>query len=189
MIDRLFGRLMRGIHAGDEKLIWNHPAVRSAPDTIVVTSSAFEDGAAMPLRYAAKRIGGENLSPPIQWVNLPSETAEVAIVMEDPDAPLPVTSMHLVASGISPRIVSLPPGSLNSGTQSSHVRLGKVLMGHGYTGPMPAPLHGPHRYIFQVFALSKTLRTDIVFTRKTLLKEIDGEVLAKGRVTGTVELT
>jgi hypothetical protein len=55
MIARLFGRLMRGIYAGEEKLIWNQPAVRSAPETIVLSSSAFQDGSAMPTRCAADR--------------------------------------------------------------------------------------------------------------------------------------
>jgi Raf kinase inhibitor-like YbhB/YbcL family protein len=188
MIDRLFGRMMRGVHAGDKKLIWNHPAVYSVPETIEVSSSAFENGSPMPQRYWGKRIGGEDLSPPLEWWNLPNGAAEIVIAMEDPDAPMPFASMHLIATGIVPRAVAFPAGSLNSGTQLSQVRLGKGMLGRGYSGPTPPPLHGPHRYIFQVLALSQALRTDIVFNRKSLLKEIDGKVLAKGRLTGTVEL-
>jgi len=187
MIARLFGRLMRGVQAGEEKLIWNQPAVRSAPETIVLSSSAFQNGAAIPTRFAARSIG-ENQSPPLEWSNLPSGTAEIVLIMEDPDAPLPVTSMHLVVTGISPHTSGLPAGSLNSGTQSSQVRLGKGLMGRrGYAGPMPPPSHGPHRYVFQMFALNRTLRTDIAFDRKSLLKEIEGKVLARGRLIGTFE--
>src|ERR1700692_1935005 len=101
MIAELFGRLLRGFRAGDDKLIWSQPAVRSAPETIVLSSSAFQNGAAMPIRFAAKGIG-EDQSPPLEWSNLPSATAEIVLVMEDPDAPLPVTSMHLLATGILP---------------------------------------------------------------------------------------
>jgi Raf kinase inhibitor-like YbhB/YbcL family protein len=188
MIARLFGRLMRGVHAGEEKLIWNHPAVGSAPVAIVLSSSSFQDGAAMPTRFAAKAIGGENQSPPLEWSSLPSGTAEVVLVMEDPDAPLPVTSMHLVATGISPLISGLPAGSLNRDAQSSQVRLGKGLMGRrGYAGPMPPPSHGPHRYVFQIFALDKALRMDIDCDRKLLLREIEGRVLARGRLIGIYE--
>lgn len=187
MIARLFGHLLRGVHAGEEKLIWNQPAVRSAPETIVLSSSAFQNGSAMPTRFAAGSIG-ENQSPPLEWSNLPNGTAEIVLVMEDPDAPLPVTSMHLVVTGISPRTNGLPAGSLNRGAQSGLVRLGKGLMGRqGYYGPMPPPSHGPHRYVFQMFALDRRLRTDIAFDRKTLLKEIDGRVLARGRLIGIFE--
>jgi phosphatidylethanolamine-binding protein (PEBP) family uncharacterized protein len=128
MIARLFGRLMRRVHAGEEKLIWNQLAVRSAPETIVLKSSAFHYGAAMPTRFAAKAIGGENQSPPLEWSNLPSETAEIALVMEDPDAPLLVASLHVLATGVPPGTNGLPAGSLNRGTESSPVRLGKGLM-------------------------------------------------------------
>ena len=187
MIARLFGRLMRGIHAGEEKLLWNQPAVRSAPETIVLSSSAFQDGSAIPTRYAAGSMG-ENQSPPLEWSNVPNGTAEIVLVMEDLDAPLPVTSLHLVVTGISPSTNGLPAGCLNRDTQSSRFRLGKGLMGRqGYYGPMPPPSHGPHRYVFQMFALDRTLRTDIAFDRKTLLKEIEGRVLARGRLIGTFE--
>jgi len=188
MIARLFGHLMRGVHAGEEKLIWNHPTVGSAPVAIVLSSSSFQDGATMPTPFAAKAIGGENQSPPLEWSNLPSGTAEVVLVMEDPDAPLPVTSMHLVATGISPHISGFPAGSLNRHTQSSQVRLGKGLMGRrGYASPMPPPSHGAHRYVFQIFALDRALKTDIAFDRKILLREIEGRVLARGRLIGTFE--
>jgi Raf kinase inhibitor-like YbhB/YbcL family protein len=188
MIARLFGRLMRGVHAGEGKLIWNHAAVRSAPKTIVLTSSAFHDGAPMPTRFAATAIGGENQSPPLQWSNLPSATAETALVMEDPAAPLPLTSLHVVATGLPPGMNMLPAGSLNRDAQSSQVRLGKGLMGRrGYYGPMPPPSHGSHRYVFQVFALDRALRTDLALDRKSLLREMDGKVLARGRLIGTFE--
>jgi Raf kinase inhibitor-like YbhB/YbcL family protein len=187
MIARLFGRLMRGVHAGEQKLIWNQPAVRSAPESIVLSSSEFQNTAAMPARFAARSIG-ENLSPPLEWSNLPKATMELVLVMEDPDAPLPVTSMHLIATGISPLISGLPAGALNYGAPCSQVQLGKGLMGRlGYHGPLPPPSHGPHRYVFQVFAVDRMLGTDVAFDRKTLLREVEGKVLARGRLIGTFE--
>src|SRR5258708_19490216 len=138
----------------------------------------------MPTSFAAGSIG-ENKSPTLEWSNRSKRTGEIVLVMEDPDAPLPVTSMHLVVTGISPRTNGLPAGSLNRDTQSSLFRLGKGLMGRqGYYGPRPPPSHGPHRYVFPIFALDPTLRTDIAFDPKTLLKEIDGRVLARGRLIG-----
>src|SRR5260370_38795693 len=88
----------------------------------------------------------------------------------------------------APGMSVLPAGSLKRDAQSSQVRLGKGLMGrHGYYGPMSPPSHGPHRYVFQVFALDRALRTDLALDRKSLLREMDGKVLARGRLIGTFE--
>ena len=142
----------------------------------------------MPAHFAARAISGENRSPAVEWSNLPKGTAEVVLVMEDPDAPWLVPPMHLVATGMAPHTFALPSGALNRDTQSSLLRLGKGVFGRrGYAGPAPPPAHGPHRYVFQIFALDRTLRTDIVFDRKTLLREINGRVLARGRFIGTFE--
>jgi hypothetical protein len=185
---RLLGRLLRGVHAGEQKLIWNQPAVRSAPETIVLSSPAFQEGAVMPAYSASRAIGGEDQSPDVEWSNLPSGTAEVVLVMEDADAPWTTPPMHLMATGISPYTCALASGALNRDTESSLLRLGKGAFGRrGYAGPAPPPAHGPHRYVFQIFALDRTLRTDIAFDRKTLLREIDGRVLARGRLIGTFE--
>jgi phosphatidylethanolamine-binding protein (PEBP) family uncharacterized protein len=62
-----------------------------------------------------------------------------------------------------------------------------VLGRRGYVGPAPPRAHGPHRYVFQIFALDRILRTDIAFDRKTLLREIEGRVLARGRLIGIFE--
>ena len=49
---------------------------------------------------------------------------ELALLIEDPDAPLPVTSIHLIATGILPNIGGLPAGGLNPSLQSSQIRFG-----------------------------------------------------------------
>jgi len=189
MISRLFGRMMRGIHAGEAKLMWNHPAIRAAPATIALSSSAFQDGAAMPTRYAAKAIGDDQ-SPPLAWSNIPDEAAELVLVMEDPDAPLPFPSPHLLATGISPHSEGMPEGALNRGSLPSQARFGKWLFVElAYRGPQPPPSHGPHRYVFQLFALNQALRTDVDFDRKALAREMEGKILARGRLTGVFERT
>jgi Raf kinase inhibitor-like YbhB/YbcL family protein len=187
MISHFFGRLMRNVRAGEAKLVWNHPAVRSVPATICPSSAAFRDGTAMPVRHAAKGIGDDE-SPPLAWSNIPDETAELVLIMEDPDAPLPFPSPHLLAVGISPHSVGMPAGALNYG--SSQVRFGKwVFVKLHYRGPMPPPAHGPHRYVFQLFALDQALGTNVNFDRRALLREMAGKVLARGRLTGIYERT
>jgi Raf kinase inhibitor-like YbhB/YbcL family protein len=183
----VLGRLLRGVRAGEEKLLWNSSVVRPAPDTLMLTSPAFQDQAVMPTEYAARRIGGQDRSPPLTWMNVPHDTAELVLVMEDPDAPLPVPSLHLLAVNISPRIGEFATGELN-GSRASLVRFGHWLLGPAaYRGPMPPRSHGAHRYVFQMFALRTRLSTEINFDRKALLREMNGKVSARGRLTGVFE--
>ena len=57
----------------------------------------------------------------------------------------------------------------------------------GYAGPRPIPGHGPHRYIFQIFALDRPSGLDYTATLPRALSAIDGKVIARGRLTGTYE--
>jgi Raf kinase inhibitor-like YbhB/YbcL family protein len=187
VIAAVLGRLLRGVRAGEEKLLWNDPVVRCAPETLLLSSPAFQDGGVMPDKYAARAIGGDGQSPPLSWANVPPDAIELVLVMEDPDAPLPTPSLHLLAVSISPRTGGSAPGELN-GSPPSQVRFGHWLLGRAaYRGPMPPPSHGPHRYVFQMFALEKALSAGVSFNRKALLREIDGKILARGRLTGTFE--
>jgi phosphatidylethanolamine-binding protein (PEBP) family uncharacterized protein len=154
----MLGRLLRNVRAGDRHLLWNDPSVRHAPDSIVLSSTAFAAGASIPAL-------GRHLSPPLEWSHIPPETAELLLVVEDPDSPLPRPSVHLVERGISPTLTGLAEGALAA-----------------YKGPRPPPGHGPHRYVFQLLAL----RTPIG-TRGNVRGALAGNVLARGRLDGIFE--
>jgi Raf kinase inhibitor-like YbhB/YbcL family protein len=187
VIAAVLGRLLRGIRAGEEKLLWNEAVVRSVPETLLLSSPAFEDGGVMPAKYAARAIGGQDQSPPLTWANVPSGSVELVLVMEDPDAPLPTPSLHLLAVSISPRAGGLGSGELN-GSRPAAVRFGHWLLGSAaYRGPRPPVSHGPHRYVFQMFALDEALSAGVSFNRKALLREMAGKILARGRLTGLFE--
>ena len=72
-----------------------------------VTSSAFEDGAILTAKQAAddpmRMCGGQNISPPLQWANVPAGTKSFAIVLLDPDGLLGQGVVHWVAYGIPAR--------------------------------------------------------------------------------------
>jgi phosphatidylethanolamine-binding protein (PEBP) family uncharacterized protein len=53
--------------------------------------------------------------------------------------------------------------------------------------PLPPPSHGPRRYVFQMFALKQALSANVSFDRKALLREMNGKIFARGRLTGLVE--
>jgi phosphatidylethanolamine-binding protein (PEBP) family uncharacterized protein len=49
------------------------------------------------------------------------------------------------------------PGALDGENPAGGVRILRSGMGRGYRGPAPIKGHGPHRYVFQVFALAKPI--------------------------------
>ncbi len=54
--------------------------------SMALRSGAFAHGRAIPRRYSED---GEDLSPPLTWTGLPQGTKELALIINDPDAPRP----------------------------------------------------------------------------------------------------
>ena len=182
---RIVGRLLRGIRAGDRDLACNQPAVQAAPASIRLHSDSFAAGRAMPLRCAGCGVG-DNISPQLAWEGVPPATADLVLIMQDPDAPLPRPVVHLIAFGIEPKRTSLAEGGLSRGTE--RVRLGRGTFGEpGYQGPRPVPGHGPHRYIFQLIALKARLEFDAPPKLAAVVAALDGNVLAWGQLVGLFE--
>jgi len=95
----------------------------------------------MPSRSAGVGVG-ENVSPPLTWSGMPVGTAEIAIILEDPDAPLPRPFVHMIAYHIAPDNRMPAEGGLNR--EARDVLFGKSTTGaKGYMGPRAVPGHGP----------------------------------------------
>jgi Raf kinase inhibitor-like YbhB/YbcL family protein len=144
-----------------------------APMTISVTSPAFSDGDTIPQQYTCD---GDDVSPPLAVRNVPSGAVELALLVEDPDAP-GGTFVHWVAWGIDPGQADIAAGAPTPGS-------GKNGFGRtGYRGPCPPP-GKPHRYVFTVYALSERLDLDAGASADALRQAIDGKALATGSLTG-----
>jgi Raf kinase inhibitor-like YbhB/YbcL family protein len=185
-IVRMIGKALRGIRAGDRHLLWNDQAVADAPELMSLTSPAFAAGSIVPVRYAGIGVG-ENISPPLRWSDVPSGAAELVLVVQDPDAPLPRPVVHAIATGIAPHRDGLSEGEL-SPTAAPAIRLGRGSFGRlGYAGPRALPGHGPHRYVFQLVAVQRALAFEHPPTLAELSSAIRGCVMARGRLTAIFE--
>ncbi|HEY7276714.1 MAG TPA: YbhB/YbcL family Raf kinase inhibitor-like protein [Trebonia sp.] len=185
----IVGTLLKNRRAGEAGLAWHLPAL-AGPKTLQLSSAAFADGAPIPLEHAGKRIGGRETSPPLAWSIVPAGTAGLLLVMEDVDAPMGKPFVHLVAL-VDPTVTALPGGALSPATAADGVRLLKSSMGRGYVGPAPIKGHGPHHYVFQLFALATPAAPDNAtaasVSPRALLGAVRGPVLARGRLTGSYE--
>lgn len=147
--------------------------------TIEVTSTAFSQGELMPARYTAD---GANISPPLEWKGLPQGTESIAMINDDPDAPVG-TWVHWVIYDMPPETTSLPEGiapdeTLPNGGKHGMTDFGRI----GYGGP--APPSGTHRYFFKLYALDCKLNMPPGATKTQLEKEIKAHILDQGQLMG-----
>ena len=186
----VLGKMLKNRRAGQAGLAWNSPNLSGA-DTLILSSPNFANEGTIATVHAAKRVGGQDLSPALAWSAVPDGTKQFLLVVEDPDAPTRVPFVHCVAL-LDPSMTSLAQGALNAKSPSGGVRMLRSGMGRGYLGPAPIKGHGPHRYVFQLFALAKPVTAALDGASLDSAKPRDvlaatGDVLARGRLDGFYE--
>lgn len=157
---------------------------------MTIESSVFGPRQPIPKRYTGE---GEDVSPPLSWKNVPAGTKELALICDDPDAPVPEPWVHWVIYKFAPDVTSLPENVPPALTIKSPVSAcqgrnswssGRTI---GYRGPMPPPGHGTHHYRFRLYALHAELKVDAGIDKAALLAAIRGHVLAEVELVGTYE--
>ncbi len=124
-------------------------------------------------RFAAET---GNETPRLLVSGVPAEAVELAVIMHDPDAPLPNGFTHWVVYGIDPQ-------SSQIGGNSGAGRVGPNSIGESaYSGPQPPPGHGLHHYYFWVYALSR--KVEGTPNREEFLTEYGDAVLEQNRFVG-----
>lgn len=151
-----------------------------ASDSFVLKSKAFEAGKPIPKAHTCD---GEDGSPPLSWGAVPAGTRSLALICDDPDAPMG-TWVHWVLYDLPPDVKSLAENlpredKLASGARQGRNDFRKI----GYNGPCPPG--GTHRYFFKVYALDKVLDLPAGLSKAGLLEAMEGHVLAEGSLMGT----
>ena len=144
-------------------------------ETLAVTSPAFDEGEEVPERFSCE---GENVPPPLRWSDIPEGTRELVLVMTDPDAPSG-TFIHWAVWGIDPTVTGID-GTLPEGAVEGMSSSGKAT----YIGPCPPNGDDPHRYHFEVIALSAQLPLEAGATVDELRDEVEDLAISSGVLTG-----
>lgn len=146
---------------------------------LAVLSAAFAMGAAIPDRYACAPF-----SPPLSWSEVPAGTQSIAVLCDDPDAPVG-DWVHWVLFNLAPDVRSLPENVARDAALPGGAVQGVNDYGRkGYDGPCPPPGQ-THRYHFKVFALDARLALDAGARKADLVRAMRGHVLAQGALMGT----
>jgi len=145
-----------------------------------LTSTAFVQGKPIPRQYTCD---GQDISPPLSWSDPPAGTRSLALIADDPDAPVGVW-VHWVLYNLPAESRGLPeavPADAELADGSRHGR--NSWRRPGYGGPCPP--RGTHRYFFKLYALDTVLDLRAGADKGQLLKAMEGHVLAQAELMGT----
>ena len=155
--------------------------------SLKITSETFGDGKPIPVKYTAD---GSDVSPPLHFAGVPKQSAELALIVDDPDAPRAEPFVHWVIYKIPADVTDLPEGvprdpTLKNppGALQGKNDFGKV----GYGGPSPPRGHGTHHYHFHLYALDTALEAKSGLDKKALLASMSSHILDEGELVGTYE--
>ena len=131
------------------------------------------EGESIPMRFTCD---GEEVAPELAWEGVPANARELALALEDPDAP-GATFTHWLVYGIGPTAVTVADAETAS--------LGENDFGDtGYGGPCPPPGE-EHRYVFRLLALTAPASLEPGADRPTFDEVVAPLLLAEARLTAT----
>jgi len=152
--------------------------------TFTLTSPAFKDQQRIPTQHTGE---GADTSPPLAWSAPPAGTKALALLCEDPDAPVG-TWDHWLVWNLPGDLRSLPEGVAKTAELPD---LGGARQGSnswpkiGYYGPMPPKGHGTHHYHFILYALDAPLDLKAGAKKPALAAAMKGRILGQARLVGT----
>ena len=144
-----------------------------------LTSTIFGEGGMIPAQYTCN---GPDISPPLNWEDVPEQTKSLALIADDPDAPVG-TWVHWVLYNLPadthelqedlPKTKVLPNGAMQGTNDFRKI---------GYGGPCPPG--GTHRYFFKLYALDELVDLNPGARKKDLLDAMKGHILAECQLMG-----
>lgn len=142
-------------------------------------SSAFTAGGMIPKKHTCD---GPDVSPPLSWSDVPAGAKSLALIADDPDAPMG-TWVHWVAWNIPTNARGLEEGVPKKDSLPNGMKQGTTdFRSIGYGGPCPPS--GTHRYFFKLYALDTSLNLPPSTTKKDLEKAMQGHLLQQVELMG-----
>ncbi|MCG8452705.1 MAG: YbhB/YbcL family Raf kinase inhibitor-like protein [Spirochaetales bacterium] len=126
-------------------------------NSFYITTSAVDARGHLLTKHGAYN-GRANISPPLEWGNVPEGTTSFAIELNDEDFPM----IHWTLVALNPTLTSLSEGTLAGGEEKTE-----------YTGPFPPP-GSVHDYKFTIYAVNESpLRMRNIFTNLSGMQDFE----------------
>lgn len=142
-----------------------------------IRSPAFADGETIPNQYGYST---DNINPPLEIRNTPSETASLVLLVEssDPEIQSSEPWTHWLVWDIDPTVTEIPEGWKPERATEGQNDFGE----HGYGGPNPTNQAQVCR--FRLYALETTLGMPPSATRDDIVNAIIGNSIDKAQLEG-----
>lgn len=137
-----------------------------------LTSPVFHHQESIPKKFTCQ---GQDVNPPLEIENVPEGTKSLALVMDDPDAPVG-TWVHWVVFDMPPSLRRIEENSVPGREGRNDFRR------NHYGGPCPPS--GTHRYSFRLYALDQKLGLPDGISKKDLEKAMENHILDKAELIG-----
>lgn len=139
-----------------------------------LTSPAFKNNEKIPAKYTCD---GDDINPPLQIDEVPTNTQSLVLIVDDPDAPAG-DWVHWTLWNINPQIKEITENSIPKEAVEGMTDFGKP----GYGGPCPPS--GIHHYFFKLYALDTQLNLAPSINKTKVVLTIQGHILAQAELIG-----
>ncbi len=146
-----------------------------------IISDAFKNNEMIPAKYTCN---GENINPPLEFVDVPEEAVSLILIMDDPDVPVQLREDrmwdHWIKFNIPPTVQKIEEGSEPVGVAG--IGTSGNLKYHG-----PCPPDTKHRYFFKLYALDTKLDLPEGVTKKEVEQAMANHIIAQAQLIGLYE--
>jgi len=197
-VEATASKLLYSVRGHDDQVFTKSPAFKDIPTPNITVTSPECGPSGSNLKIEHTQFGAERF-PHLEWTSTLPNVKEYILIVQDVDAPLPTPILHgsyyaLPSTRMQVSATDFEAGGGAGGGAENVLKggfkHGKNLRGTRYSGPKPLLGHGPHRYWFQVIALSETVEGGKLSARATkaeLEAAIVGKVIGWGAWIGVYE--
>lgn len=136
-----------------------------------ISSTAFQNNEMIPKKYSCD---GINRNPPLDIEHIPEETKCLALIVDDPDAP--------IGDWVHWLVWNIPVTHHLKENEIHGIEGLNDFQQHHYSGPCPPS--GTHRYFFKVYALNTLLDLPISTKKVSLERAMSDHIIGYGELTG-----
>ncbi len=139
-----------------------------------IVSSVFDHNQKIPSKYTCD---GENVNPPLQFLDVPENAKGLVLIVDDPDAPSK-TWVHWVVYNVNPDVNEIEESSIPNGGIEGMTDFGRP----GYGGPCPPS--GVHRYFFKLYAIDSILDLPQNSSKQMVEDKMQDNIIDKAELVG-----